>query len=183
MNQNAIVAGSFADIRTVKSRSVVVLHIEVPIERAAEVIDKFGFPQPGNEIPVAVARLVAEPSPVPAQPEQSSKPVGRKWDDMTYAQQAGIACGEPEFWTFLEAKTHNIIVDPEDGPLGPIGEQRAGNRAAYEVRDICKVKSRREFDTDEAAAERWRTLYGEYKRWRAGQREAERQVAHYLGGR
>jgi hypothetical protein len=167
MTANAVIAGTFADLRSVKSRSVVVLHIEVPIERAADVVAMFGYPQPGEEVSVAVARLLpaaADPAPATA----TSKPK-RPWDDLSLAQQAGIACGDPDFWVWLDHSRAAANVFDVDS-------------AAQEVRYRCNVKSRREFDRDEAAARRWNALHGEFKRWRAdraGQEQAEAQAAAY----
>lgn len=164
MTANAVIAGTFADLRSVKSRSVVILHIEVPIERAADVVAMFGYPQPGEEVSVAVARLV---QPVAEQPPAQATE-RRKWDELRPSQQAGIACNEPEFWEFLTEVHDNFTSD--------------ANKAAAFVRWKCGVRSRSEFDTDEAAASRWNTLHGEYLRWRAdrvGQEQAEAQAREY----
>ncbi len=62
----------------------------------------------------------------------------KRWDDLTPPQQAGIRCADVEFQQWLSA------FDAQE--------------AAEAVRRICGVKSRAEFATDEAAAERWRNL-------------------------
>ncbi len=56
--RNAVIEGSYADFKLVKTRGVAQLVIEIPIERAAEAVAMFGIPQPGQEIAVAIARLV-----------------------------------------------------------------------------------------------------------------------------
>jgi len=163
MTQNAVIAGTFADLKTVKSRSVVQMVIEVPIERGEQVVQMFGFPQPGAEIAVAVARLATE------QPKSSTPTTGRKWDELRPSQQAGIACADPEFWQFLTE-------------VGPRDLNIANDKAAAdEVRFRCDVSSRRYLDTDEDAASRWNVLHGEFRKWRAdrmGQEQAEAQAAY-----
>jgi len=170
MAANAIVAGTFADMRSVKSRSVVVLHIEVPIERAADVVAMFGFPQPGAEIAVAVARLVAKPTPA-AQAPAAGKPAPEPptparertpWDAMTLAQQAGMLCAEAEFQRYLG-----------------VGTPDEAKRAIY---DTCVIRSRRELDQDEAAAGAWRRMAKGYRDWQrdlVGQQQAESQAQAY----
>jgi hypothetical protein len=142
MTANAVIAGSFADIKSVKSRSVVVLMIEVPIERAADVVAMFGYPQPGEEVPVAVARLMPlnpEAPVAPPAPEKSK----RGWDELSHAQQAGIVCGEVGFHRWIKVET------PDE--------------AAAWVREHCGVTSRRELDTNETAATAWNRLVGRYR--------------------
>lgn len=53
----AVIAGSFADYRLVKSRSVLQLVVEIPVEQQEQAFKALGYPLPGVEIAVAVARL------------------------------------------------------------------------------------------------------------------------------
>jgi hypothetical protein len=152
MTANAVVAGTFADLRTVKSRSVVQMVIEIPIERGASVVEIFGFPQPGAEIAVAVARLVAEPvaptaettsvvdrsSPPPA-PARERTP----WDAMKLSQQAAILCGDIGFQRWIK------VEDKE--------------AAAEFVRQHCGVPSRKDLDEHDEAASRWNRLAGMFR--------------------
>lgn len=55
--EDAIIRGCYADIKTIKTRSTVQMVIELPVEQGAEIIRKFGFPNPGVEVPVVVALL------------------------------------------------------------------------------------------------------------------------------
>lgn len=55
------VAGTFAEFRQVKTRGVLQIVVEVPIERAKGVLDLLGFPQLGEEQWVAVAPLAWNP--------------------------------------------------------------------------------------------------------------------------
>src|SRR6185312_4925497 len=53
----AVIDGSYADFKLIKTRSVAQICVEIPIEEAERFIGMFGIPKPGIEIPVAVARL------------------------------------------------------------------------------------------------------------------------------
>lgn len=134
MTSNAIIAGTFADLKTVKTRSVVQMIVEVPIERGEEVVKMFGFPQPGSEVSVAVARLAEQKTPEPAKPRQ-------QWDNMPRAQQAGILCGEDGFRQFI----------------GVVDEDQAVNW----IYSRFGVSSRTELDT--LAPEAWDQLVADYR--------------------
>lgn len=64
----AVIAGSFADYRLVKSRGCLQLVIEVPVEQQGAAFAALGYPLPGTEIPVAVARLNPRAGAEPALP-------------------------------------------------------------------------------------------------------------------
>lgn len=56
----AAIRATFAQYAMVKTRGVLVLHMEVPLERQAEVFAALGYPLPGNEVWCGIARLVPE---------------------------------------------------------------------------------------------------------------------------
>lgn len=135
----AAIQGNYADFKLVKTRSVAQLIIEVPIERAKEVVDAFGIPQPSSEIAVAVARLApgsSQSKPAQANPSQR-KPAA------TRAEKARRLCGVPEFQKFMRC-----------------GDYYETSRA---VKNRCNVLSKRMFDTGMDAAHRWDTLLAEYE--------------------
>lgn len=53
----AAISGTFADYRLVKSRGVLQLVVEIPVELQAEAFEALGYPVPGTDIHVAIARL------------------------------------------------------------------------------------------------------------------------------
>ncbi len=57
MTAPVAIQGCFAEYQMVKTRGVLVLKIEVPLERQAEVFAVLGYPLPGEEIHVGLARL------------------------------------------------------------------------------------------------------------------------------
>lgn len=83
MTDKAVIQGSYADLKFLKTRSICQLIIELPIEKAQEAIDAFGVPNYGEEVPVAIARLQS-------QPEAES-----------YADEAEGLVDNPSFWAFL----------------------------------------------------------------------------------
>src|SRR5689334_3898132 len=75
----AAIAGVFSDYKLVRTRSVVQIIVEVPVEQQADVFAALGYPMPGQEIHVAVARMrTTDEQPVPPagnlKPQQQEPP-------------------------------------------------------------------------------------------------------------
>ena len=151
--EHAAIQGTFADLKSVKTRSVVQMVVEIPIEQAEQVIKAFGFPQPGAEIAVAVARL--DPEKAKAAPAPSEKPKER-FADKRLSVQAGIRCNDPRFQRFISNEYGQWLRDGED--------------VADFVRRHCMVGSRKDLDDDiyVSSRERWIALNAEFEEW-AGQ--------------
>lgn len=136
MTEHAIISGSFSEVKFIKTRSAAQLVIEIPIEQADAALRALGgVPQPGKEVPVAVARLA-----------NGIEPKAKRG---SLAQQAGILCSDARFAKFLD-ETHPHI---------------EAATTAEAVRGICGVESRAEFDSDAAAGQRWKQLKGQYDAW------------------
>jgi hypothetical protein len=189
MTNLAAIQGTFADFKTVKSRSVVQIVIEIPIEAGKHAIDVLGFPQPGAEIPVALARLdpehvsaaassvTADPagangvksaSPrgdVPegdeGKPGHQPEPVSRSWSELPYPQRAGIRCGEPAYQEFLMLKFKDKML------LSTINwcDMKASDVAALLQREACCVKSRSEIKPGTPAAAAFDRIESDYQFW------------------
>jgi len=136
MTDAAVVTGTFSDLKLIKTRSVIQVVIECPIEGWQQLTRVLGFPIPGTEIPVAIARL-----------NNSVEPKAKRG---SLAAEAGILCNAPTFAKFLEENYKHI--DSHD--------------PAEVVRRVCGVDSRAEFDTNAAAGQRWRSLKAYYEGWR-----------------
>ena len=54
---DAVIKGTYSDFKLIKTRNVVQMIIEVPIEQANQITTKFGMPQPNEEKWVAVALI------------------------------------------------------------------------------------------------------------------------------
>lgn len=159
MTAPAAIAGTFADLKVIKSRSVVQIVVEIPIEDGAAAIEAFGFPQPGAEIAVAVARLNPPLAPGKGSDEQRSASAIAGTKPRSRAQMAGSMCGNRKFQIYLN-RVHRY---------GAPGDEPDPGNAAYAadaVRELCKVKSRSEFDSDLRAGLRWDSLYNDFLIWR-----------------
>lgn len=154
----AIIRGVFVDLRTLPSRGIARVTVEIPIEAANDALAKLGgFPLPSETRWVAVALLAPEtdePAPpsvpgpakqMPVEPAATAPSMtvgGRPWRDLKFAQQAGIMCSDSDFQAWL-------------GVPSDIDKASMAARAAAFVRQRCGVTSRAELDTDPDAAERW----------------------------
>ena len=136
-----VLKATYADLKTVKTRSTCQLILELPIEALTDVVALLGAPVPGNEVWVAVARLRPEAVLVEPEPEQLAPP--RK--SASLAQIAGILCNEGAFRKFIRVET----VD----------------QAADYIRNHCRVSSRANIDGNPDATAAFNALKGEYELW------------------
>ncbi len=163
------IRASYADLKMIKTRSVLQIILEAPIHDQEAVMDLLGgFPNPGKERWFAIAPIVLPKQAEEARAEQPrqdtpmppSKPDGAAkreklaWRDMTPSQQAGIRCNEPTFAAFLRETRpddwHESMEDAEDC-----------------VRMICVIASRADLNRPEYHAQRmiWHNLDTEYQAW------------------
>lgn len=59
MTDAAAIQGDYADFKIVRTRKVCQIVVEVPIERAGEVFERIGMPDPGGGKPCAIALIQA----------------------------------------------------------------------------------------------------------------------------
>lgn len=139
-----VLKATYADLKTVKTRSTCQLILELPIEALTDVVALLGAPLPGGEVWVAVARLRHEATveenaavdPTALEPPHRPK---------SLAQIAGIICNEPAFWKYIHVAN--------------------ADEAAEYVRGHCGVSSRSALDSNEDAAQAFRTLRTDYGLW------------------
>lgn len=138
------ISATFQEMKAIKTRKVVQLVFEIPIEAADKALKELGgYPQAHDERWVGIARLTEEPER--AEPEEKPK---RHLSDMSLAQVAGIFCGDPKFWAFLNGKTSMTVTTAE--------------KAADFVRAFCNVDSRALLDRHKGCGEDFRRLWTEY---------------------
>jgi len=135
---NRIIQGTYADFKIVKTRSVVQMVIEVPIENGNEVVEMFGLPKPAEELWVAVAAI-------------DRKTVEKSSDSTKAVQQAGIICKSPDFGIWLHNVRDFHDVDPEDPET-----------IATALRAILGITSRTDFHNDPEAVLAFNRLKGEF---------------------
>ncbi len=128
---NAIRA-AYSDLKLVKTRKVLQLIFEVPIEEADHALRVLGgMPRGDAETWVGIAPITEEAATRPAEKPR------RAWGDLTPTQQAGIRCSDADFQAWLGC------FDAEE--------------AAVKVRDHCGVKSRADIGLH-PANRRWREM-------------------------
>lgn len=191
MSEPRVIRADYSNWRPVAGRKVLQLILEVPIEQTADVMEKLGFPLPGESKWVAVALL--ENGKPASESEggilnQTPKPSGG-----TDAREIRIG-SVPSPTSAITAKAGTSeIHNKERKPFAslPLSQQAAircsdpefrkflarnsqaflmfdTDMAADEVRSFCGVGSRRELDIEENTASRrlWAELDGEYQAWR-----------------
>lgn len=156
-----MILGSYADLKIIKTRGVVQIVVEVPLERGKEVTDLFGLPQPNAEIPVVVARM--DPTKIDAQSnvvqiedhrqaadfeEESGKP------PRPLSQIAGMFCNSAIFQKFIQEESEGWDHRP------------TSDEAAEWLRSACGIRSRTELNTNADAAARFHKIRGQYQAWR-----------------
>lgn len=151
MTELSAIQGTFSDFKLIKTRSTAQVVIEIPIEAADHALNVLGgVPQHGKERWVAVARL--NESKVQQPEAESESTPKRVFSDLPLSQQAALCCQDARFRTFL-------------AECDPDFQMYDLDIAADQVRARCSVNSRREFDSDIDAANRWHDLYSSYQAW------------------
>ncbi len=168
---NAAFQATYADFKLIKTRGVVSVSFELPVEQARLALDVLGgMPVAASEVWCAIARLnpgadakevthgvttAQSTEPKPRQ-EIHPRPSGgakRTFHELSYAQQAGILCGEIRFRRFMEEK-YQITMTEADGIT------------AQGVRLLCGVKSRSELMPKTQPGWRFERLVDEYQAWK-----------------
>ena len=136
-----VIQGTYADFRVVKTRKVLQMIIEIPIEKSEDFTRKFGLPDPSKEKWVAVAYL------------NDVTPMEQDSDASKIVKIAGILCKSPKFGEYLNNKYNSQINinDPES--------------IANMIRTVCAVGSRSEFSTNPVAQKSFVDLHTDYRKW------------------
>lgn len=156
MSAPAALSATFCGMRTVASRKVAQITMEVPIEQMGTVLSVLGPPSGVDPQWVAIALLDkkaaaqargADKAPVP------TKSPGRKFSELPNSQQAALLCERADFRKFL--------AEEEDATESDTAED-----AAFTVRHICGITSRAELDTNPEAAKLFDDLHDRFTAWR-----------------
>lgn len=135
-----VVKGTYADFKVIRSRKVVQMIIEVPIEQANDLTTKFGIPDPSMDKWVAVAYL-------------KDNHINPTHDNTDMVKTAGILCKTPKFAEFINFK-FNAKIDVHDA-----------DAVANVVRSVCGIGSRSSLATNPMARKSFEDLHREYRRW------------------
>lgn len=158
MADAAIIKAEYVEWKMVKTRKSLQLIFEVPLEHQEIVQRALGTPMPDASPWVAIARMMTEPELIAGidamTPERAAvvEPPDEDKPPKPLSQISAILCNIVAFRRFLHEK-HGFDQVP------------TVDEAADWVREHCGVQSRREFDTDDAAASNFRALRGAYDLW------------------
>lgn len=141
MSAPAAFEASYSDWKLVKSRKVVQIVLEVPMEAADLAYQVLGgMPNHAAEAWLAVAKL--------DKTKVKETKQSRRWNELSVAEQAGIRCNERAFWDFVSDKNcdETSAVDAEG--------------AANDLRRYFGVTSRKDIPRD-----KWEDFDNEYQLW------------------
>ena len=176
MNAPAAFRATYSDWKLIRSRKVVQIVLELPLEASGQAYDTLGgMPNPGAEIWVGVARLKNESEVMPPaqhEPPTDARPAPdnpvasvsarakRQWRDKSYGEQAAILGSEAGFRRFLLEQA---------GIVGRTGvcEAITEDKAAEMVKAHCLVSSRADIRDNHPSGPLWRELVERYRVWEA----------------
>lgn len=143
MKNTGVIAATFSEWKMIKTRKVLQIVLELPLEQQGEVYQTLGVPLPDQEIWVAVARLDMKAGAV--KQVEDMRPAAK------LSQLAGILCHEGGFQRFVAEQ---------------LGDHEASeDNAADYIRLVCSVKSRADIDKSEFASGKFRELRASYQAW------------------
>ena len=189
MSALAVIQGSYADLKIVRTRQAVQIIVECPLERLPEIVAAFGAPNPAAEIPVAVARLNETASdeapsreghmrPVSSMEEPGAQGEGASLSvregnrpvvsspaprQRTLAEDVYLVTRQGTFWLFMQQQF------PGEWALArkryENDERSNRDTAELAVKIYCRVESKRDIVAGGEAAQRWGTIEAEYVLW------------------
>lgn len=138
MSDPTVFRACYADWQLIRSRSVVKISVEIPIEQEGYAYQVLGgMPDPSKSVWLGIARLETAPVKIQNKPR-------------SFGQEAGKMCESIEFQTFLRSQ-FDVMVQFADF-----------------VRKHCGVGSRSEIIEGTTAAEKWSDLMAKFELWRHG---------------
>ena len=150
----AAIKATFSEVKIIKTRKVMSLCFEVPLEQADEALRVLGgIPQPMAERWAAIALL--DPKATQEAPQAPEK-VKRSFGELPAPQRAALLCDREAFRRFLEP---SATADYSIHGIHSVDD------AAQMVRELCGVASRSELATNAAAAEKFERLEREFNDW------------------
>lgn len=136
----AVIRATFADWRTVRTRRVLQLVFEIPLEQQQFALSILGAPMPDRETWAAIA-LLAEPVGQPEKP----KDLARSMAARTRYQQADV----------MERARQRAGMLPKDQKFRAWLRVTSEDDAAAYIRRACKIASRRDIASNPDAHERF----------------------------
>lgn len=144
----AVITATYSDWKPIKTRKVLQLIFEVPLEHQEHALKMLGAPMPDRELHVAIALLSEGGAAKAKEREEGQRVVTR----------CVMLCKEPEFQVFVT--THPIFGSPDD--RADEGDTRAA------VLRYCGIDSRRELATNRSARALFGHIVAEFMQERGG---------------
>jgi hypothetical protein len=164
--------GTYSDFKLIKTRGVVSISFEIPVEQAQAALDVLGgMPVAATEVWCGIARLnhagedssagtaaapkrdlEKPPTSGRGQPAPDTQPAKQAFRDMRLVNQAGMLCDELSFQRFITERAKSALLFSDEG-------------AAEYVREYCGVRSRSDIRPRTPSGDRWTKLHDEYRLW------------------
>ena len=139
---DAVIQATYHNIVFVKTRKVVQIVLEAPIEHAQHVIEVLGTPNPAEEHWVAVARLVAADKV--KLPKPTENPEGH-----TAKKHFEACCSDPAFQAWMNSTTAVKAYPGED--------------FRERLKGFLGIETANDFLTDKRVAQTWGEIFTSYK--------------------
>jgi hypothetical protein len=139
--------GTYSDFKVIKSRKVIQVVIEIPIEQGNSFVGMFGVPNPSEEVWVAIAELDRR--------AMTGQRITREeeFEAAKAIKSAGILCKSEIFGGWLR-DYREMDVDPNNH-----------DSIARALRALLGVKSRADMRNIQEAVTAFNRLKGEYDAW------------------
>lgn len=172
MSGHAIIQATYTDMKFVRTRKVVQLVFECPIEQAQHVMDAFGAP---DESWYALAKLngpgqrAASSDAVPQPPSAASEGQDRRrhFSDMQPSQQAALKTKDVNFQKFMHdrhGKLWQANRVERDLGVAQTSEQLEVTTDRV-IKFLFDMQSKSELDRDPHKAKLWDSLLAEFEIW------------------
>lgn len=151
MNRPAAIQAEFVDTKRIKTRSVLQLIFECPIELEPHIMATLGWPKPETSLPVAVARLTIEAMRATMADDVGTpeKPATKRhFRDLKRAAQAAMKCQDDDFCSWLFT--------------GYADKFPSANLPDALLKRALGITSKAELDSNEDAGRRWDALLTEF---------------------
>ncbi len=155
MADEAIIQAEYVEWQMVKTRSSLKLVFEVPLEMQDFVQRALGTPMPNRSNPVAICRLVegAVANNVVQIEDHRPEPPADDKPPRPLSQVAAFLCTVQAFKRYIFDKAHGFDHMPST------------DEATAWLKSVCQIESRRELDSNEAAASRFIEIRAGYNLW------------------
>jgi hypothetical protein len=173
MSDLAAFRAVYADWKLVKTRGVVQVVLELPVEASGQAYDVLGgMPDPGKSVWCGIARLEVTPKAeannnkhsqekaVVSESDPPARPPASK-PSASLTRQAVFLCKTPKFQQFLRERFEGWWHD-----ASPPGETIPPHEAAAQImRRFCEVKSRRDILPGTEAEQFLYALKADFQAW------------------